>query len=536
MSSWMKNRTRPRPDLLARAGLTVALAVMACAGGPDPTSTTASTTTLAPPTTESARCPDRFCILYTIRPDATWSDGTPVTAADFVHTYELQASSPGYSLVTGFEATSSKTIVFALSEPYGPWQTLFGAVLPAHANDPLSVSAGPYSVGLIGEDEMILFRNPRHQTPGEVESVRFVPVDGVRDELERIRLGEVDVLFPPAADWVVDELETMDGVAFAVGPGPVWEHLDFHLEDPLLGQEWVRRVINLAFDPHEFVEENIRAVDPEARVLFSAVWSQGSSHYFPRFPAEINPELARQRLVEGGCELGDDGVFVCDGTRMSFSYATTIGEPWRLALFEMFRDALAEVGIEVKGEFLSPAELFAEEFLFGGPDKWQIISFPWAFSADPYLGDSRFICEGDAANGHGALNVNRFCDPGVERLVVEARTEIDPTRRVELYSQADGAYLGQVPIIPIFQRPVLMAWRSSLRGPSGTTLASISSWSGLADVTVAVDRLPTNLDPLHPGDGEMILSLVAAGAFAINDSLEYVPMLIESAETIVEEP
>ncbi|MDX1468558.1 MAG: ABC transporter substrate-binding protein [Acidimicrobiia bacterium] len=528
----MKIPSPPRPELLALAGLAVALVAVACAEGPKPTSTTADTTTFAPATTEPELCPDVFCIRYDIRPDATWSDGTPVTSDDFIHTYEAQSSSPGYSLITGFEATDDKTILFAFSEPYGPWQTLFGVVVPAHAEDPLSVSAGSFVLGPVGE-EVILLRNPESPHSGDVESIRFVRLDSVRDGLERMRSSELDLWFPPAVDWVVDGLEGMDGVEFDVGPGPVWDHIDFNLDDPLLGQEWVRRVINLSFDPQTFVEEYLREIDPEAGLLLSAVWSRASAHYLPNFPSEFNPDLARRRMIDQGCDLEDDGVFSCDGARMSFSYATTIGDQWRLALFESFRDAMALVGIEVIGEFLAPTALFAEDFLFGGPDKWQIISFPWAFSADPHLGDSRFICQGEAPNGHGALNVIRFCDPEVENLVIEAQTEIDPASRVALYHEADRAYLRHVPMIPIFQRPVIMAWVSSLQGPTGTTIAGISSWSGPAEVTVGVNRIPKEIDPLRPDDDDgLILTLVTAGAFTTNESLEYVPVLIESAETI----
>lgn len=533
----MKTRISPRPEILVLAWAALALAASACVASPDPPSTTIAPeiTRPVPTTTQPARCPDLFCVIYRIRPDAVWSDGVPVTSADFIRTYELQASSPGYSLVTGSEAPDEKTITFAFSQPYGPWQSLFRAVVPAHVDDPTAVSAGAFTLGRTGE-EVVLFRNPEYGAPGEIESVRFVKLDGVRDGLERLRSGEIDVFFPPAVDWVVAELGSMENVEFAVGPGPLWEHIDFNLADPLLGQEWVRRVINLAFDPDRFVEENLRGVDPETRALLSAVWPQNTVHYFPRFPAEINPDLARQSMADHGCALGDDGVFVCDGIRMSFKYATTIGDPWRMSLFELFRDSLADVGIEVVGEFLAPSDLFAADFLFGGPDIWQIISFPWAFSADPGLGDTRFICEGDAPSGFGSVNVNRFCDPVVESLVFAARTEIDPARRAELYSEADGAYLRQVPIIPIFQRPVIMAWAASLDGPVAPSLAGISSWSGLGEVTVGVDIVPTEFDLLHPGDTDLILGLITAGSFTIDDSLVFVPVLIEDAETIMGSP
>ena len=100
--------------------------------GPSPT-TPEATTTAAPTTTIADACRDTFCVRYNIRPEAAWADGTPVTAEDFVFTYETIVdpssleivSREGYQLITGYEVVDDKTVVFAFDEIYAPWQTLF---------------------------------------------------------------------------------------------------------------------------------------------------------------------------------------------------------------------------------------------------------------------------------------------------------------------------------------------------------------------------------------------------------------------------
>ena len=530
---------RLKPERSLTAALALILILGACTTGSDPATTDrVSTTTPVPTATDPDPCPDRFCVVYHIRTEASWSDGAPVSAADFVHTYQLQESSEGYQLISGHTVIDDKTVLFAFAEPYGPWQSLFDVMVPAHVEDPLSVSAGAFLLVELGE-EVVLVRNPKYWS-GDLEKIRFVRVDSLRDGLRRIESGDVDVMHLPALDWVVAEIDAMDGVKLAVGPGPVWEHLDFNLDDPLLSQQWLRDVVNLAIDREPILDETVRGVLPVANVLNSAVYPENSNNYFPPAVQPPNPDLALQILVQQGCQMGDDGVFVCGGVRMSFTYATTVGDPWRRAQFNFIRAALAAVGIELVGEFLTPAELFADDFLFGGPDQWQMISFPWTASADPHLGDSRFFCEGTAPNGFGALNVNRFCDPEIEDLIRTAQTEIDPERRVELYSQADLAYLVQMPIIPMYQRPVLMAWKAAIGGPelniSGSTdLWNIGVWTGASEVTIGIDRVPASLDPLAPGDAALILAPLTAGAYGIDPSLRFVPVLIERAETIASE-
>ena len=485
------------------AAVPLILILGACTAGSDPTTTAPVSTTLpAPAITDPDICPDRFCVVYHIRPEASWSDGAAVSAADFIHTYQLQESSEGYQLISGHQILDDKTVLFAFSEPYGPWQTLFAVVLPAHVEDPLSVSAGPFLLDELGE-EVVLVRNPEYWGDvGEVERVYFIPTRSVRDGLRRLQSGELDLIHPPALDWVLSEIQKMEGVEVRVGPGPIWEHLDFNLDDPLLGEQWVRRAINSALNRTELVGAMPEIVFLGGFVLNSAMWPVSSVHYAEGFPQAEGPDVAIQTLSDHGCLLGDDEVYVCDGSRMSFVYATTIGDPWRRAQFELIRDALAEVGIELVGKFLAPADLFAEGFLFGSPDQWQIVSFPWSFSADPHLSDSLFLCS-------GSLNVNRFCDPEVEALIRDARAEIDPARRVGLYQEADLMYLAQIPMIPIYQRPVVVAWNADLVGPEPDSrglndLWNIASWTGASEVRIGIDRVPTTLDPLVPGDAALV--------------------------------
>ncbi len=106
---------------------------------------------------------DPFSVTYSIRPDAVWSDGVPVTARDFEFTWQTVvnpqwqiAVREGYEKITRAEIIDSKTVRFGFSEPYGHWRLLFvrGGVLPAHRlegrnfndvwKDELDVASGPF--------------------------------------------------------------------------------------------------------------------------------------------------------------------------------------------------------------------------------------------------------------------------------------------------------------------------------------------------------------------------------------------------------
>jgi peptide/nickel transport system substrate-binding protein len=549
----------PRPRAPSVIGALV-LTLAACSGGSAATTTSAGVTTSSSPpvttsTTAATSCPDRFCVIYHIRPEATWSDGAPVGAADFAHTLEVIGSqatdvgNPGYGLISGSRVVDDKTFMIAMSEVFAPWRTLFEMVLPAHTEyDPRSPGpvSGPFALSeWIEGDHILLTRNPHHtplpgMTQGDVEQLRFVVPVSARTMISDLEAGAVDVINPRPLDWMIEDLSEIEGVVYRVVPGPFWEHIDFHHDDPLLTQSWVRRSIALALDREAILDATVRTIDPAAGVLGNTVWMQESPYYQDHPTPGYDPASAEQILIENFCTMGDDDVYSCQGRRMSFVWATTAGDEHREAQVELAVEQLGAIGIEVVPRLSTPSDLFSEQVLFGGPGAWQIISFSWKAAADPFLGDSTYRCVGDGPHGMGALNVNRFCREEVDELIAATRPVLDVEERSALYNQADTIYLENLAVIPLYQKPALLAWSSGLDGlepnPWATDLWNAGSWSGRQTVVVALESEPDTLAPLVPVNDSvaMVRSAMYLGAFGVTPGLEYVPVLVSEAETVVE--
>jgi len=528
-------------------------------------------TTTTPPlvttTTEDDPCPDAFCVVYHIRPDAKWSDDTPVTAGDFVYTHEVMvdplkgaAVGTGYELITGSEVIDDKTVLFAFSRVYGPWQTLFEVVLPKHvlAGDDsgipmeraLTTTSGPFVLHDVVEgDRIILRRNPRYwatkdtlsDSPlGDVGEIHFVYPESVRNMLRDLEDGEIDLINPRPLDWIVDEVGDIEEVTHQLGPGPFWDHIDFNHDDPLLSQKWVREAISLAIDREALLDGTVRTVDPEAPALDSTVWMVDSVNYQSNFEDRYNPEMAEQILLDHFCERGDDEIYSCQGRRMSFVWATTLGDEFRETHFELARATLEAIGVELVGDFMTPSDLFSSEVFFGGPGVWQIINFSWKAAADPHLANSTYFCDGDAPNGFGALNVNRYCDEDVDSLVRSTDGIADSGQRARAYNDADTAYLKGLALIPLYQKPAFLAWNTALTGPElnvsrSTDLWNVAAWSGKEIIVIALGSEPDSLNPLilHDSDTALVLAAMFNGAFGVDPNLDFKPVLIESAETFV---
>lgn len=161
-----------------------------------------------------------FTVTYQVRTDASWSDGTPVDAADFVYLRNQMTSQPGvidpagYRMISGITARdNAKTITVTFAKPYPAWRSLFTDLLPAHllkdapggfANglgDAFPATAGPFDIKTLdtGGGEIVLERSDRYWgTPSVLDQIvlrKADPqgmVDALRANADQLAYSRVD--------------------------------------------------------------------------------------------------------------------------------------------------------------------------------------------------------------------------------------------------------------------------------------------------------------------------------------------------------
>ena len=170
-------------------------------------------------------------VVYKINPKATWSDGTPITAADFIYNWQAQSGNPKYKDLGGAaylaastagynqikSVTSSdggKTATVVFSTPYSDWRSLFSADGPG----PHRAEGGleqrvpdvrPRGPGLgrpvqiqsytKGED-LVEVRNPKWWgTPGKLKKIVFRFILDDSQQPPAIQNSEANVVNPALA-------------------------------------------------------------------------------------------------------------------------------------------------------------------------------------------------------------------------------------------------------------------------------------------------------------------------------------------------
>jgi peptide/nickel transport system substrate-binding protein len=436
-----------------------------------------------------------FTVTYHIRPEAMWSDGRPVSARDFEFTWNAArrraALGADHSLIRRIVVVDQKTVKAIFREPVADWRKFFWVVLPRHAlagenldeiwletiDNPetgAAIGNGPYLVRRWEEDRLTLVRNPRFWGPHRAYLdrlvFRFLPEAEHADALRR---GEVDLVAGTgAAAAAVLELRQQHppGVRFDSGPGPTWAHLELRIGPgghPALKSGLVRRALAFGLDRKAIARAVLGRLNgepsTEIRVLDSVVFTRRSPYYRPNWATyRRNQTQARRLLVKAGCRPGEDGIYTYRGQRLRLRFYTTAGSASRKLTLDLVQSQLRRIGVEVEPQYVAQSPFFntllpSHEF-DGALFNWVLDPALWA----PYY---TFGCDAHQ-------NYTGYCRHALSRDLRRTTGMLNFRRRVEALNRVDVRLAQDVPVIPLFQPPFLVAMDANVRGVDGSSLSS----------------------------------------------------------------
>jgi peptide/nickel transport system substrate-binding protein len=444
-----------------------------------------------------------FTLTYLIRPEARWSDGVPITAADFVFTHQAHVSlarkgalsyffAPLVDAVRGVTALDRKTVKVVLRSRFAGWRDLFTNVLPRHAlagenlekiwsdriDNPKTgapIGSGPFVVERWERGaKLALRRNPyfgAHPAYLERLEIRFLASPGER--LASVRSGAVDFTVGLGDPEVVPELRRVAGLRVLAKQGPALEHFEIRLRagaHPALESKLVRQALAYGIDRVAILRQLYGDVDPNLRPLDSMVFPTHSSRYAPNWRKyRFRPALARRLLEQAGCHQGAGGIYACQGEPLSLRFVTSAGVPSRVRVLSLVQAQLRRVGVQVVPTFASRAVLFGQIIPNG--------AFDAALFSYTYAPESTGLK--DIFGCHGPSNIMFYCQRHVTREFDQADRILDASRRASALNRADRQMAKDVPAIPLYQFVELAAHRTSLRGVVFTPvyhLRGVENW------------------------------------------------------------
>jgi ABC-type transport system substrate-binding protein len=398
--------------------------------------------------------PDGLVYTFTLRAGITYSDGTPITAADARGALEHQlttagaASAPLLDDIAGAAELTAGTAPHAAGLEVRDARTL--AIHLAHANAGFlgvltgvptapqpegrapdrraPLASGPFLLGTWDETErLVLRKNPRYWDAAHVHLDAIDLAVNVAPDTQFLEFeaGELDAaarLAPPVSLWLRAQPAWAPYVRHAALMMSSGSRMNTRVR-PFTDRR-VRQAMNYALDKHQLMKLLLGEGVIAHGVLPPGVLGRDDA----LAPYPYDPAKARELLAEAGYANGFD-----------VDYIVPDGDADKAALLQA---ELAEVGVRVHVHPLAftayTTELASSSGAPFGETSWQ---FDYPDPANAF--DSQFLSR--SIHDEDSQNVAFYANGELDALLDRARGEPDPVARAAMYRRAERIVYDDAP-------------------------------------------------------------------------------------------
>ena len=392
-------------------------------------------------------------ITFTLKEDAKWHDGEPVTSEDVKYTFDTIKENRTYyfssrmDIVNSIDAPDDYTVVFNMQSPDVSfiadlgWYATF--ILPEHVfNTEVSwdenaaskepIGSGPFKYGDFkqGVNVTLLPNEDYHDGAPKIDKLVFSIIPDEQTAIQALVNGEIDV-FDNVPTSSVEQLKSKDNVRLELNEYPSPARIIFNLTKDEVADVNVRRAIATAIDKEEISKKVYADIQKPEYSMYPALidWAANMEETSPEF----NLEKAEKILQDAGYEKDKDGFYVSGIPLEVFEGS---GYPDMANLMKATL-AKAGIGIDIKvSEFnawnqkVTVDQNFTMELQGGfmGPD-------PAALAKRYGTG---------VGSNYGAYSNTKF-----DELTKKAGSTGDQDLRAQYYKEAQAILAEDLPFIPI---------------------------------------------------------------------------------------
>ncbi len=426
---------------------------------------------------------DKRVYTFHLRPDARWSNGAPVTAADFVYSFRrlmdpktgAQYANILYTLknaasvnhgdlpldALGARALDPRTLELTLEHPtaYFLDQLTHNTALPVYrpsvekwgesfARAGRMVGNGAFVLeSYVPNDRLVLVKNPTFHDAAHValSGEIILPLEDQSAAVRRFMAGEIDSYDSVPVDEI-DFIRRRLGADFRVAPYLATYYYAFDCRQKPFDDVRVRTALSMVID-RAFLADTIwhGTMAPALSFVPPGIASYGPpaiESWAKLRPFEREDEARRLMAAAG---YGPDHplhlTFRYNQSENHKATAVAIADMWRV--------------LGVTTEFIVTDATSHYAFLQSG-QRFDIVRSGW-FADFPDAQNFLFLAESDNVG----LNYAHFSDRRFDDLMRAAANEPDPGKRRDLMHQAEAILLAQAPFIPlmVYEAPNLVSPR-----------------------------------------------------------------------------
>ncbi|HIC29425.1 MAG TPA: peptide ABC transporter substrate-binding protein [Rhodospirillales bacterium] len=449
---------------------------------------------------KTARGKQGIAVTYTIRADATWGDGKPVSTKDVMFTWKVgrhPKSGVGdmefYRSLYKIDVKDAKTFTLHFDKLTFEYNAINGfELIPAHIDeinftDPVAYKNrtvfdtnttneglyfGPYLIADVESGaHVVLEPNPTwwgKKPAFKRIIVRVIPNTAALEA--NLLSGNIDMIAGELGLSIDQALafEKRQRGKFNITykPGLVYEHLDLNLDNPILKDIRVRRALILGIDRGAISKKLFADRQPVAHTSVNPLdWVYAGD--IQKYP--YDPIKAARLLNEAGWSVKKRGIRHNNkGEPLRLDLMTTAGNRSRELVEQVLQSQWKRLGIDIRIRN-EPARVFfgqtVTERKFTGLIMYAWISAPESVPRTTL--HSAHIPHQD--NNFAGQNYTGFRNAEMDELLESIEVELNRPKRKQMWRRLQEIYATELPVIPLYFRAnpyILPKWLRGLE-PTG---------------------------------------------------------------------
>ncbi|QGZ59796.1 peptide ABC transporter substrate-binding protein [Paraburkholderia acidiphila] len=427
--------------------------------------------TVVPGVAESWTRPAPDTWIFKLRRDAKWSDGRPVTAADFVYAWQRVAdpktASPytiaveflknAKAVIAGKQPTSALGVravdpytLEVKTEAPTPFLTelfanssmapvdratvaKFGASWTRPGN---LVGNGPYVLAdWQPNNRIVLTRNPRYWNAAHVAitKVTWLPIESDETAMRMYQAGQIDMTFTIPSGQYAQISRTMSADIRA-GLRIATYYYSLNNADPVLRDPRVRQALSMVIDRDLLTSKITQSGESSAYGLI-VKGTKGADQFTPdwaSWPMAKRIDTARALLKASG---------VSDAKPLTITLTYNTNDLHKKVALFAASEWRTKLGVNTKLDNLEFKVLLKQRH----DGAYQVARNGW------------FADYNDAMTYYSLVQCNspqndqRNCNPKADATAIEANLQTDETRRQAMLTQAFALAMNDYPLLPMFQ-------------------------------------------------------------------------------------
>ncbi len=480
--------------------------------------------------------PGRDLIVFHLNPAARFSDGTPITSADVLFTFNLLKAKgrpqtrAAYNLVKSVDAPDAHTVRFDLAGANDRELPMILAIMPVlssahtdaeHFEDQtlqIPVASGPYRIAeVVPGERLVLKRNPDYWARDLPVSKGLYNFDEIRIDYFRDATAMFEAFKAGVIDYRVEDDITRwrseydfpavkDGrVIMASVPDRLPKGVSgfaFNTRRPMFADPRVREALASMFD-FEWIDANLYAgayrrsegfFDDSDLSSIGRPASEREKALLAPFPRAVRPDVmdgtwrapvsdgsgrdraiarrAVDELERAGFSLKDGRIADRSGTPLAFEITVKTREEERLAL--AYARNLARIGVAADVRLVDEVQFQRRRTRF------DFDMMPGTWTASPSPGnEQRGRWSSAAAKAEGAYNIAGAASPAIDTMIATMQAADSNEEFVAAVRALDRLLISGFYIVPFYYAPdVWIAYSAKLGRPEKTPLfgVDLAAW------------------------------------------------------------